>query len=393
MSSATSNWQLIHYNPALMRRTALKLLLGLTLLAACRLAWAEPKTYDYGGGGRWTAAPAPQTQRSQVVTNPTLDRAEQLLTGRTRNPEDAKDLLVDWLKAHPSAPDRDRAIYLLGEADYQLDDRIKAFYQLDELLDKYPDSRFYRPALEKQYQIADAFLNGHKTKLLGIGFLRVLSADDEAIDMLFRLQERSPGSAMAERCLLRTADFYFSTSQFDLASDAYAAYVRSYPRGSQLPRVRLRQALSSYAQFRGVRFDATALIDARAQFEDIKNRYPELAADNHVQTYIDQINSTLARKMLVTADFYRRTDKITGAVYTLRQLISTYPSSKEAQTAKGELARMPAWALRAPMPATSRPAEPPTTAPSEQRRPAPQFIPTTRTIIRPGGAPDRGVGH
>ncbi len=185
--------------------------------------------------------------------------------------------------------------------------------------------------------------------------------------MMFRIQERSPGSPLAEKCLLRTADYYFSTSQFDLASDAYAAYLRSYSRSAEVARVRLRRAFSSYAQFHGVRFDATPLVDARAQFEDIKARYPELAAENNIQKFIDGINETLARKMLITADFYRRTGETRAAVYTLRQLINTYPTAKEAELAKAELAKMPASALREPPPTSIRPSEPPKSPPPAEQ--------------------------
>jgi outer membrane assembly lipoprotein YfiO len=329
----------------------------LLLLTRGQAAWADPKTYEYGGGGRWTPAQS-QPASTQRAVNPWLDQAERLMTAG--DVKEAKKQLVDWIKVNPSALDRDRAIYLLAEADYRLDDRIKAFYQFDELLDKYPESRLFGTALYRQYDIANAFLNGYKRKLLG---LRLLSAEDEAIDMMFRIQERSPGSPLSEKCLLRTADYYYGASQWDLASDAYAAYLRSYPRSPEVSRVRLRRAFSSYAQFHGVRFDATPLVDARAQFEDIKARYPEMASENNIQKFIDGINQTLARKMLISADYYRRTGEPRASAYTLRQLINTYPGMKEAELAKAELAKMPESALREPPPISIRPSEPPNSGP------------------------------
>ena len=327
------------------------------VLAAGRNAWADPKTYEYGGGGRWTPAQS-QPVSIRPLANPWLDQAERLMA--SGSVEEAKKQLVDWIKVNPAALDRDRALFLLAEADFRLDERVKAFYQFDELLDKYPESRLFGTALYRQYDIASAFLNGYKRKLLG---LRILGAEDEAVDMMFRIQERSPGSPLSERCLLRTADYYFTNSQFDLASDAYAVFVRSYPRSPEAPRVRLRRAFSSYAQFHGVKFDATPLVDARAQFEDIKTRYPEMATENNVQKFIDGINETLARKMLVTADFYRRTGEPRASVYTLRQLINTYPAGREAELAKAELAKMPDSALREPPPISIRPSEPPKSGP------------------------------
>lgn len=138
----------------------------LILLAMSRNASAEPKTYEYGGGGRWTQAAQSQPVSTQPLVNPVLDQAERLLA--SGNASDAKKQIVDWLKANPKALDRDRAIFLLAEADFRLDDRLKAFYQFDELLDTYPDSRLFNAALYRQYDIADAFLNGYKRKVLGL---------------------------------------------------------------------------------------------------------------------------------------------------------------------------------------------------------------------------------
>lgn len=296
---------------------------------------AEPKSWEFGGRGKWAEVQSPA---SQPVSNLTLDKAEQHLSAGDASA--AEKLVVAWVKTpgNQAAPDRDRALFLLADAYYRGDERVKAFYQLDELLDTYPESRFFAPALERQYAIADEYLNGYKDKLLG---MRVVGQDDKAIDMLFRVRERAPGSPLAERALLRTADYYFATSQFDFAGDAYQAYARAYPRSPEMGKVKLRQALSSLAQFRGTKFDSTPLIDARAQFEDLKVRYPDVAQQADVQKFIDTINRTLARKLLGTADFYRRTNKPKAAAYSLLTLVATYPTTAEADQARAELQRLP----------------------------------------------------
>lgn len=353
------------------------MLSGVLLLAVRPARALEPRTWDYAGGGQWPLVQAPA---SQAVDNPILDRAEKRLR---EDPGGAESLILDWVNSHRTAPDRDRGLLLLADSYYRQGNRIKAFYQLDELVETYPESRYFFPALEQQYRIADDFLRGAKRKFLG---LYILSATDEAIDMLFRIQERSPGSPLAEKSMLRTADYYYNTAQFDFAADVYAAYARSYPRSPQIPRVRLRRAFSSYAQFNGVRFDTTPLIEARTQFEDIKVRYPELAAEENVQRFIDAINATLARKLLYTADFYRRTDHPTAAAYTYRQLMQSYPSSGEARSAEQALRQLPAFATAAPVPATTRPFEVPATTrptrgPTQRIAPAAERTPAGEPIV------------
>jgi outer membrane protein assembly factor BamD len=257
------------------------------------------------------------------------------------------DLLVPWLKANPRAPDRDRGLYLLAELYYHQGDRIRTFYHLDELMDDFPESRYFFPALELQYRIAEAYLDGLKDTFWG---LPVISMEDEAIEMMYRIQERSPGSPLAERALRRTADHYFNSSEFDLAGDAYGTFIRLYPRSPEIPQVRLRQAFSSLAQFRGWRFDATPLIDAREQFRQLQLLYPEVAADANAAGWVERIDRDLARKSYNTGDFYRRTNQPRGAAYWFRYVVQTYPNSPEADLARKALSQMPASALTDPPP-------------------------------------------
>jgi outer membrane assembly lipoprotein YfiO len=344
-----------------MRRIACALLTALIATAGLPRAAraAEPKEWEFSGRGKWT--PLQPQSTTQPRNNPVLDQAEQELSARRAS--SAEKLLASWVKTpgNDSAPDRDRALFLLADAYYQEGDRLKAFYQLDELLDKFPESRFFQPSLERQFQIADDYLNGHRDKFL---WFSVLGQEDKAIDMLFRVRERAPGSPLAERALLRTANYYYSTAQFDFASDAYTAFARAYPRSPEMGIVRLRQALSSLAQFHGIRFDATPLIDAKAQFQDIKIRYPEVAQQADVQKFIDTIDRTLAKKLLGTGDFYRRTGHAKAAAYTFMTVISTYPKTAEADQARAELQRLPksvveqAAQVRSSSPAT-RPLGPP----------------------------------
>ena len=313
-------------------------------------ATAPAQTWTDSGRGAWTAvnpgATTTQATQPQRMENATLDRVDQLLASRRHGP--ARKIVLNWLKTNRTAPDRDRGVFLLAETYYQYGDRIRAFYHLDELLDLHPDSKLFYPALEKQYEIADRFLRGYKRRLFG---MHLLGAEEEAIDMLFRIQERVPGSPLAERALLRTADFYYHRGQYDLAADAYAAYARGYPRSPVVPRVKLRQAFASLAQFRGRYYDATPLIDARAQLEGIQTAYPDLAEAEGIASVMRRIDSTLADKLYWTANYYRRTHQPRAAAYHYRFLISRFPTSPEADRARARLDQLPKWALADPAPA------------------------------------------
>lgn len=288
---------------------------------------------------RWEQVAAPTTQN--VSRDPTLDRAEELLNRAKHG--SARKVLIPWIKTQQASPLYDRGLFLMAEALFQKGDRIRSFYYLDQLMDQYPTSALFYPALQKQYDIAEAYLNGYKRRFLG---MPILGAQHEAIEILYRIQQRSPGSPLAEKALLRTADWYYANSDFDFAGDAYTAYIRGYPRSPVIPRVKLRQAFSYLAQFRGLRFDSTPIINARERLLEIQAQHPDLAAEENVALVLERIDDTFARKLYVTGDFYRRTHEPRGAAYTFQYLIDHYPNVPEADRAREQLAQLPEQARR-----------------------------------------------
>jgi outer membrane assembly lipoprotein YfiO len=325
------------------------------------------KTWEYAGGGQWPQIASNAT--TQSAPDPTLDKVEALV--KSNQNKAAWKLGIEWFLAHRNSPQADRDLFLIADAFYQYGDRVKAFYYLDELMDEHPDSRYYTQALEKQYQIAIEYLNGYKRRFCGIPMFH---AYDEAIEMLYRIQQRSPGSQLAEQALLRTANYYYADQQYDFAADTYAAYIRTYPRSPMVPRVKLRYAYSLYAQFRGPKFDAMPVIDAREQLRELAVQYPQLAQEENVPQLLEQIDRNLARKLVWTGDYYRRTNEPKGAAYTFKYVARAYPQTPEAEQAKVALAKLPAWAVAS----VPDPAITPGYAPSTPQIQPPRSLPAQR---------------
>lgn len=348
------------YTPVV-RRIALLSVLCVTTSALAAAPSAELRN------GKWVTL-EPTAAAAAPEPEPALDQVESLLNRGTLAA--AKKIDVQWIKAHPKTMRaRERAVFLLARIEFAAGDRIRAFYFDDEVMDEFPAGKLFYAALDQQYRIASDYLAGHKDSLLG---LPIVGREDEAIEMLYRIQQRSPGSPLAEKSLLRTADYYYADGDFDLARDAYSSYVKNYPRSARVPQVQLRIAFASLAQFRGTAFDAVPLLEAKSKLEDITAAYPDLAADEDVTALLKAINQTLAAKLLLTADFYARTHALVGATYMYRYLLASYPHSPEADRARTALKRMPADALAQPAPQASADYLPPTPASTDAKPGAPQ---------------------
>lgn len=270
---------------------------------------------------------------SRGVEAPAVQRAAAEVDAD--EPQRAFQRLVDWFRAGDTRndPDRDVALFVAANALIEDGRRTKAFFYLDELLDLHRGSDLYYRAAERQYDIADSYLRGEHDRML---FLRQ-SSDSDALEMLFRIQGRVPGSELAERALLRTADYYFEDEQYDFAEDAYTVFVERFPRSPTIPRVRLRQAWSNLLQYGGPRYDPTPLFDARQQFHAFASAYPELAEQQRLDEVTDYIDAQLAKKQAIHASFYARTGEPAAAAKIRRELAEMYPNTPAGREAAEEV--------------------------------------------------------
>ncbi len=308
-----------------------------TSLALTLNAPDDRKSFELAPDGSWQPIQMPAVKETPLpaVSDSRLERVEQLL--KQNDFDRARDEALAWLKANVDSPAYDRGLYYMAEALRGRGELVRAFYYCDQLLDEHPESGIYQNALELQYEIADRYLLGAKDRLLG---LHILGRQDAAIEMLFRIQQRAPGSPVAEKALLRTADYYWAAGEFDLAADAYHAFGQAHPRSPLIPQVRLREAYANLAQFNGPKFDATSVVNAKALLLQVKADYPDLAREENIDAKVELADRQMARKIYLNADFYRRTHKPEAAAVMCRRVIQTFPNVPEAADAKKLLATL-----------------------------------------------------
>ena len=324
-------------------------------LISIPLLAAQPTEWEYGPDG-WREADAPAARTEDPVRAADAGAMADLLPAVEDEPFDFDDAFdpviarldrgdgkgafkraVDWLVTHDGDPRYDQGLYLAAQGLYVYGNRIKSFFYADQLLDQHPQSPLWDDSLSLQYRIADAYLDGYKDRVLGIPAARNTG---DAIEMLFRIIERAPGSPLAERALLRTGDFFYADGQFDLAADVYQNYNERYPRSPRSRQVRLREALANLRQFEGPRFDVTPLLDARSRLGELQAADPQFAADRGVSELLAGIERQLGAKLLATAEFYERTGEDRAAVQTYQRLLARYPEIPAADRARDRVAAL-----------------------------------------------------
>ena len=257
-------------------------------------------------------SPAARLQEIQLV----LARGEY---------ERAKELASEWIERYPTDPLLPQAILAKGDAIWKAGNEYEALFEYEEVARRFPGSPVFVTALEREYAIGVEYAHGLKRLFLGV--IRTIDASDDAQELLIRVQERLPGSELAELAGMELADFYFNTGQMDLAATSYDLFILNYPRSPRIDRARIRLIASYVANFKGPDYSATGLVAARQVLDRLIIDQANLARREGARALLARIRESEASKLLQQIEWYRvRGDRVSAERY-LRALVVQYPDT------------------------------------------------------------------
>lgn len=310
------------------------------LAAACVLllltpsAAAQSREYELSETLEWEEVDAPPVGSDEW----TVAEARRLIVdGR---PGRAERLLTRWLDDNEGRREEIVADALLARGDARVaqGDEFDALYDYEELIRDYPQSDAFERAVERELEIGIAYIDGMRRKLDLLFGARILEADDIGVELLIRVQERLPGSALAERAAINLADYFYRKRQIELAGEAYGLYLENFPDGPSARRAARRQIYTDIARFKGPRYDASMLIDAKVRIRRFIERFPADAERRGInEGLVDRLDESLAAQLLEAGEWYMQVDQDASARLTLRRLIDRYPNTLSAQAAKRTL--------------------------------------------------------
>jgi outer membrane protein assembly factor BamD (BamD/ComL family) len=282
-------------------------------------ASGQVERYELDALDRWQKAAEidPGSEEAQV-----LAARRALLSGE---PSRALNLASAFLDRYPLSRLRADALLVRGDAKLAVGDEYESLYDYEEICRKHLSSTAFIPALEREYEVALRYADGLKRKFWGT--FRLVDASEDAQELLIRIQERLPGSELAERACMRLADFYFERRDMPMAAEAYSIFLENHPRSTRATKARLRLIYSYLAGFRSPEYDASGLLEARARLRSLQALQPGLAQQVGAESILVRIEESEAAKFLVTARWYLETDDPISAEFFLRRLVQRHPRS------------------------------------------------------------------
>ena len=277
----------------------------------------------------WAQAGERDPERAQV------DEARRLIVeGRHAR---ARKILKRFLESEEggTSPFRAEAVRLLGDTKLAMGEEWNALFDYEQVIREFPASEQFVLALERELDIGNAYLAGLNKRFWG---MRIDPADSIGEELLIRVQERLPGSALAEQAALDLADYYYRNRKMKEAAEMYRIFLSNYPRSEHRKLAMERRIFSNIAQFKGPSYDATGLVEAKLLIEDYAARYPaEARRLGLTGALVSRLDASNARQMKVHADWYANRGDLASTRLILRRLARRYPDTLSGREALDEL--------------------------------------------------------
>lgn len=338
----------------------------IALVWAATCASAQPKTYELVDG-RWVLSES----RPQVQGDPALVRARERLASGS---DDAAVAMLDqWFEQNPDPRGSmmPEALLLRGDAHLAGGDEYRALLDYERVAREFSGTDALPIALERELRIANLYLNGLRVKMWGM--IRIDSGIPLAEEIIIRINERLPGSRLAEQALLDLADYYYRERELRQAADTYDIFLKLFPKSDKRPIAMQRRLYANIAKFKGPKYDASSLVEAQVQIEEFAAEYPAQAREKGLDDALTaRLDESFAAEMLETARWYLRVDDPVSARLTLNRLVRSHPRTQAAIDAQ-TIMKPRGWLPTPEQPGTLKPREPELVVPlvDEPREPGP----------------------
>ena len=262
-----------------------------------------------------------------------VGKIKQLVnTGQTQQVIEAADQLK---KDFPEIAGPDLDAFIEAEVLYSKGKYTKAVRSYDSLLNKFPQSRLYDAALDRQFDIATAVLAGQRKRVLKVFRIKGYA---EGTKVMEKISDRVGEAPIAQKAALAIVESLEKREKFEDAYHQWSYIASRWPTGQIGKDALLGMARCKHAAYRGPKYDYSNLVSARSYYQNFKLRYPEEAQKLDIDKKVQQITEQQAYKQFNIGRYYQKTDNKQAANFYYQMVIDNWPESTAAKMAKEQIA-------------------------------------------------------
>jgi len=226
------------------------------------------------------------------------------------------------------------AQFYKGMSYEQQGDIGKASEAFKVLVDRYPYSERLNDAIEHEFELAEAMLEGKKTKFLG---MKIMPAQDTAAQLYRHIVRAAPYGPYGAVSQFRLAAAELATGNYDAAERAYQAVIDDYPNSDYAVKAKFEIAQVSYKSAMKEAYHEGRTDQALTKYEGFKRSFPESDLHFEANEAIRELRIKKAKSIYDIAHFYQRRKKYKSSRIYYQDVVDQYPETDYAERAKQEL--------------------------------------------------------
>ncbi len=227
------------------------------------------------------------------------------------------------VKAYPKSFEASEGQYYFGRAEEEKGNLYDAYLAYQKVVDKYPFSERTKEIIEREYNIAEAFMSGEKRKAMGVP----LPVENPSIEIFAKVVENSTYGPLAPKAEYKLGLVLKGLLRYDEAEEAFSKVITSYPDSEWASPAKFQIASCQALVSRGPEYDQGAAGEAKQKFEEFVREHPDAVLTKEAEQNIYKLRDREAESSFNIARFYEKQKAYKAARIYYQDTIKKYPDS------------------------------------------------------------------
>ncbi|MEI6438334.1 MAG: outer membrane protein assembly factor BamD [Candidatus Omnitrophota bacterium] len=248
------------------------------------------------------------------------------------------------LKAYGKSREAAQAQFNIGRIWEEMKKYFLAVDAYQKVVDRYPFSDLGPKVVERQYVIANLFMEGKAkdtrfaTSLLGNEY--------NLVDVFRNVIKNDPYGQYAPASQFKIGLFYLGRNEYQQARDEFEKTVNDYPDSKWAESARYQIAVADAKRSVPAQYDQKVTTVAKAGFEDFVKANPESELSADAKKEIERLKLKEAENAFVVAKYYQKNKQPKAATIYYQGVIDKYGDTVWADKARTEINMIKSGAVR-----------------------------------------------
>lgn len=237
------------------------------------------------------------------------------------------------IKHFPGCFEAAEAQYYIGLSYEYRGNSYDAYLAYQKVIDKYPFSGRVNEVIEKEYRIAERFMEGETRKIGKIP----LPVENPSVEILRKVVENAPYGKLAAKAQYKLGLVLKNLGYYLDAQDEFEKVISNYPNSEWVEPAKFQIAASLERVSPKVGYDQEYSKEAREKFEEFVKKHPDAELTQKAQEHIGSLKNKEAKNNFDIAQFYFRNKIYNAAKVYYQIIVDNYPDTDLAEKSRNQL--------------------------------------------------------